>query len=313
MRFAVEAKGLRMTFVSGWFRQRKTEALRGLDVSVPLGGFWGILGPNGAGKTTFLSILANLLTPDGGEILIFGKEIQAHATELRRRMNLSSGHANFLWSMTVRENLEYYARLYGLSPKQRRAKIEELLHLFDLLDFAPVRFEELSTGTKQKLSLAKALLNEPELLLLDEPTVGLDPDVARRIRELIQRLHRERRTTILMTTHNMKEAETLCEQVAFIKDGMIKALGKPRDLKNELRLGDTIVIAFSGPLHAESLQGLKGVYALQTSDSSCRILVDDHHERLPQILDFMIREKAFIHDLRIQESDLEDVFMAFTR
>ena len=191
--------------------------------------------------------------------------------------------------------------------------MEELLALFDLKDFARVRFDELSTGTKQKLSLAKSLVNEPALLLLDEPTVGLDPDVAHRIREAVRRLHRERGTTILMTTHNMKEAETLCEQIAFIKDGRIKAVGRPQDLKEELRLGDTIAIAFSGIVPAESLQGLQGTYGVQTTDSLCRILVDDHHERLPQILDFFMSQQIFIHDLRIQESDLEDVFIAYAK
>ena len=311
--FAVEVIGLTKTFTSGWFRKRKKEALRDVDLSVPEGAFWGLLGPNGAGKTTLLSIISNLLIPEQGEVRVLGKDLRKNAMEVSGRINLSSGHANFLWSLNVRENLEYYAMLYGLSGKRRRQRVEDLLHLFDLSDFARVRFDELSTGTKQKLSLAKSLVNDPELLLLDEPTVGLDPDVAHRIREAIQRLHREKGTTILMTTHNMKEAESLCEQVAFIKDGKIKALGKPKDLKNELRLGDTIMIAFSGALHAESLQSLKGIYALQTNDSSCQILVDDHHERLPQILDFFIGEKVFIHDLRIKESDLEDVFMAITR
>jgi ABC-2 type transport system ATP-binding protein len=311
--FAVEVIGLTKTFTSGWFRKRKKEALRDVDLSVPEGAFWGLLGPNGAGKTTLLSIISNLLIPEQGEVRVLGKDLRKNAMEVSGRINLSSGHANFLWSLNVRENLEYYAMLYGLSGKRRRQRVEDLLHLFDLSDFARARFDELSTGTKQKLSLAKSLVNDPELLLLDEPTVGLDPDVAHRIREAIQRLHREKGTTILMTTHNMKEAESLCEQVAFIKDGRIKALGKPKDLKNELRLGDTIMIAFSGALHAESLQRLKGILALQTSDSSCQILVDDHHERLPQILDFFIGEKVFIHDLRIKESDLEDVFMAFTR
>jgi ABC-2 type transport system ATP-binding protein len=313
VRFAIEVKGLQKTFVSGWFRKRKKEALSGVDLSVPEGAFWGLLGPNGAGKTTLLSIISNLLIPEQGVVRVLGKDLRKNAMEICGRINLSSGHANFLWSLNVRENLEYYAMLYGLSGKNRRQRVEELLDVFGLSDFARVRFDELSTGTKQKLSLAKSLVNDPALLLLDEPTVGLDPDVAHRIREMIQRLHREKGTTILMTTHNMKEAEALCEQVAFIKDGRIKALGKPKDLKAELRLGDTIAIAFSGPLRAESLQGLKGIYSLETSDSSCRILVDDHHERLPQILDFFISQKAFIHDLRIQESDLEDVFMAFTR
>ena len=313
MNLAIELKGLRKTFVSGWLRKRTKEALRGVDLSVPEGAFWGLLGPNGAGKTTLLSIISNLLLPEQGEVRVLGKDLWKNATEICSRINVSSGHANFLWSLNVRENLEYYAMLYGLSGKSLRQRVQDLLDLFGLSDFAKVRFDELSTGTKQKLSLAKSLVNDPALLLLDEPTVGLDPDVAHRIRDAIQRLHREKGTTILMTTHNMKEAEALCEQVAFIKDGTIRALGKPKDLKNQLHLGDTLVIAFTGALHAQSLRGLKGIYALETGDGACRILVDDHHERLPQILDFFISEKAFIHDLRIQESDLEDVFMAFTR
>ena len=313
LNFAVEVEGLRKTFVSGWFRKRRVEALKGVNLTVPAGVFWGILGPNGAGKTTFLSILSNLLTPEEGEVRILGRDVRTDSMELRKRINLSSGHANFLWSLTVRENLEYYSMLYGLSKTDRHKKLEELFHLFDLSPFARVRFEELSTGTKQKLSLAKALLNDPELLLLDEPTVGLDPDVARRIRELVQRLHREKGTTILMTTHNMKEAEALCEEVAFIRGGMIKARGRPQDLKRDLRLGDTIVVTFRGTLPSSSLEGLDGIYGLQCSDSSCRILVDDHRERLSQILDRLTGAKVAIHDLRIQESDLEDVFIAFAQ
>jgi ABC-2 type transport system ATP-binding protein len=313
LNFAVEVKGLRKTFVSGWFRKRRVEALKGVNLTVPAGVFWGILGPNGAGKTTFLSILSNLLTAEEGEVRILGRDVRTDSMELRKRINLSSGHANFLWSLTVRENLEYYSMLYGLSKTDRHKKLEELFHLFDLSPFARVRFEELSTGTKQKLSLAKALLNDPELLLLDEPTVGLDPDVARRIRELVQRLHREKGTTILMTTHNMKEAEALCEEVAFIRGGMIKARGRPQDLKRNLRLGDTIVVTFRGTLPSSSLEGMDGIYGLQCSDSSCRILVDDHRERLPQILDRLTGAKVAIHDLRIQESDLEDVFIAFAQ
>ena len=313
MRLAIDVKDLRKTFVSGWIRKRKKEALRGVDLSVPEGAFWCLLGPNGAGKTTLLSILSNLITPERGEVRVFGKDLRRDGAEITRRMNLSSGHANFLWSMTVRENVEYYAMLYGVPRQPRKQKVNELLDLFDLHDFARVRFEELSTGTKQKLSLAKALVNDPELLLLDEPTVGLDPDVARRIRETIQRLHKEKGTTILMTTHNMREAETLSERVAFIKEGRIRAAGKPRELKRELGLGDTITISFRGVLPESSLEGMKGVYSVQHENSSCRILVDDHHERLPHILDLLTNNGITIHDLRIQESDLEDVFVAFSK
>ncbi len=280
---------------------------------VPEGTIWGILGPNGAGKTTLLSILSNLLTPEQGAIRVLGMDFRANSKSICRRMNLSSGHANFLWSMTVRENLDYYAMLYGLAGEKRRHKVASLLDAFDLQEFANVRFEELSTGTKQKLSLSKALINEPELLLLDEPTVGLDPDVARRIRETIQRLHREKGTTVLITTHNMKEAEILCQEVTFIVDGKIKASGRPRTLKEELRLGDSIFLNFQGILPTSALQTMSGIYDLQVSDSFCHILVDNHRERLSQILGFLIRQDITIDNIRVQESDLEDVFVTFTR
>ncbi len=310
---AVEVKGLKKTFVSGWLRRRRKEALKGVDLTVPEGAFWGILGPNGAGKTTLLSILSNLLTPEEGEVRILGMDVRAHATDLRKRINLSSGHANFLWSMTVQENLQYYAMLYGLPRKKRHQKVEDLLRLLDFNDFARVRFDELSTGTKQKLSLAKALLNDPQLLLLDEPTVGLDPDVAHRTREIIRSLHRERGTTTLMTTHNMKEAENLCQQVAFIKDGTIKACGEPRDLKRKLGLGDTIRISFHGPPPAQTPENIPGIYEIQIFDSTLQILVDDHRQRLHPVLDFFMQQKMSVADIQIKESDLEDVFLAFAR
>ncbi len=313
MKYAIEVKGLKKTFVSGWLRTRRKEALRGVSLNVPEGGFWGLLGPNGAGKTTLLSILSNLLTPEEGEVRVMGKDIRTEAVEICKRINLSSGHANFLWSLNIRENLRYYAMLYGLSGATLERRVEDLLDLFDLREFARVRFDELSTGTKQKLALAKALVNEPELLLLDEPTVGLDPDVARRIREAIRGLHQEKGTTILMTTHNMREAETLCEQVVFITQGTIRASGTPHHLKREMRLADTILIEFQGRLPVQGLTGMNGVYGFQNGESSCKILVDDHRERLPQILDFLIAQGILIHNIQTEESDLEDLFIAFTK
>jgi ABC-2 type transport system ATP-binding protein len=309
LNLAVEVKNLHKTFVSGWIRKRRKEALRGVNLSVPRGALWGILGPNGAGKTTFLSILANLLKPDKGEVHVLGLSPQLHAKNIFQRINLSSGHANFLWGLNVRENLQYYAMLYGISGKRRRQKVEELLELFDLVEFGRVRFDELSTGTKQRLALAKALVNEPELLFLDEPTVGLDPDMARRIRRFILDLRRTHATTILMTTHYMQEAEALCEQVAFMKDGTIKAFGTPHELKQKLRLGDTIRIQFSGSLSPQALEDIPGLYSIQMQDSACRLVVDDQRRRLPQILDLFIHNHIVIDEFSIQESDLEDVFI----
>jgi ABC-2 type transport system ATP-binding protein len=309
--FAVEIEGLKKTFTSGIFRRRKKEALRGVDLCVPEGAFWGILGPNGAGKTTLLSVLSNLLIPEQGEVKIFGRDLRTHGREIGARMNLSSGHANFFWSMTVRQNLDYYARLYGLPKQKRAAKVGELIELFDLNDFAGIRFEFLSTGTKQKLSLAKALLNDPDLLLLDEPSVGLDPDVARRMRDFISGLHREKHTTILLTTHNMPEAESLCEEVAFIRDGTIQARGKPSDLKWQLRLGDIIRVFYQGALDILPLEAITGVYGIERLDAHCLIRVDAHRLRLSSILEEFSRQRIAINDLRIEESDLEDIFIAF--
>jgi ABC-2 type transport system ATP-binding protein len=310
---AISARGVKKIYRSGLFKKRQKAALTGIDLSIPKGAFWGILGPNGAGKTTLLSVLSTLLLPDAGEVSILGMDVRTRSHEICERINLSSGHANFFWSMSILQNLNYFAMLYGLAGKARKRKIEELLDLFDLKEFARIRFDELSTGTKQKLSLSKALLNDPEILLLDEPSVGLDPDVALRIREFIASLHREKGTTILLTTHNMKEAEQLCEQIAFIKEGAIKALGRPKELKNLLKLGDTIDIEFQGNLAESAILGLEGVYDLSIRNSSCRITVDDQHERLPGILKSFINQNIHIHDIQIQEADLEDVFMAYSK
>jgi len=310
---AIEMEGVRKQFSSGLFRKRRTLALRGIDIQVPAGAFWGLLGPNGAGKTTLLSILSNLILPDSGTVRVLGRDVLSQGPEVYPRMNLSSGHANFLWSMNVRENLSYYAMLYGLSRPRRRERIDSLMDLFDLTPYARVKFDELSTGTKQKLALAKALINEPELLLLDEPTVGLDPDVSNRIREAIRRLHRDRGVTVLMTTHNMKEAQALCEQVAFIREGTIRAHGRPEDLKRSLGLGDAIEIVFRGILDREGLSRQPGVYSVRHGDASCRILVDDHHSRLPRIFDFLSSGRIEIQTVDIKEADLEEVFFAMAK
>lgn len=313
MKRAIEVSGLRKTFVSGWIRKRRKEALRGVDLVVPQGALWGILGPNGAGKTTFLSILSNLVTPDAGEVRVLGRDIRRHAADVLGRINLSSGHANFLWGLKVRENLEYYAMLYGIPGRRRRQKVAELIELLELQDFAGSRFDELSSGTKQKLSLAKALINDPELLFLDEPTVGLDPDVAVRIRGFLSFLHEEKHTTILMTTHNMQEAEFLCQQVAFLRDGTIRAFGKPPELKQQLKLGDTILIHFNNLEIPVNFENLPGIYEFELKNSTCRLMVDNHRQRLPQILDVFARSRAGVDDIQIRESDLEDVFITLAK
>lgn len=211
-------------------------ALQGVSLSIEKGEIFGVLGPNGAGKTTLLNMIATLLLPDQGDIQILGESVRSLSNSARGRMNMCSGNANFAWSLTVRENLRFYAMLYGLRGQARESRLNTLLDAFELSKFADRRFDEVSTGTKQRLALAKALLNRPEVLLLDEPTVGLDPDVAKKVRDHILEFHKQSGATLVLTTHYMQEAELLCDRIAFIREGKILALGTPDELKARLRL-----------------------------------------------------------------------------
>lgn len=312
MKLAVETMGLYKTYSQGIIKKRKKEALKGIDIKVPEGSIYGLLGPNGAGKTTLISIIAGILIPDKGTVKVLGKDVQIDINKISRRINLSSGHANFLWSMTAKENLTYYAMLYGIHGKERDYKVEELLDLFYLSDYKNIRFEELSTGTKQRLSLAKAFVNDPELTLLDEPTAGLDPDMAIGIREIIQHFHKKKSTTFIITTHNMKEAEILCEEVSFIFEGKIKATGTASMLKKALKIGDKIHIELQEK-HVPSFKDIKGILNLNISDSGLLLVVDDHRIRLPQLINELIKGKQSIKKISIDEADLEDVFISFTR
>src|SRR5476649_1540496 len=208
------------------------KALDHLDLTVREGEILGILGPNGAGKTTCLNALATLLLPDAGEIEIFGlRSIPQNFNVVRSWINMSSGYPNYAFSLTVEENLKFYGRLYGLRGDALQRKVDEVTALFDLQSYAKRRFDELSSGTKQRLSLAKSLLNDPKILFLDEPTIGLDPDVSLKTRDIIVDIIRKHRMTVLLTSHNMDEVESMCERVAFIQKGRIIKLAAVDELK----------------------------------------------------------------------------------
>src|SRR3989338_8261306 len=229
---AIRIEHLSKTFVSQ-AAQQKIKALDDLNLEVYQGEILGILGPNGAGKTTFLNILSTLLLPDAGQIEILGiKSIPKNFQQLRYLLNMSSGYPNYPWSLTVEENLKFYGWLYGLRGARLNQRMDKLVEIFGLGDFLQTRFDELSSGTKQKLSLAKALINEPKILFLDEPTIGLDLDMAVRTRESIARIMKESKVTVILTTHYMPEAEELCERIAFIKKGRLLRLASPEELKN---------------------------------------------------------------------------------
>jgi len=236
---AVKAKGIIKTYRSGIIKKRETKALLGIDLEVRKGELFGILGPNGAGKTTFLNIIMGILGRDSGTLSILGEQIErAFPERLKMRMNMSSGNANFPWSLTVRENIIFYGMLYGMGGTELSKKADELMEFVSLEQYKDRRFDELSTGNKQKLALAKSLINSPELLLLDEPTTGMDPDISAKIRTMIKDININRGITVLLTTHYMKEAEELCQRIAFIKGGAIRALGTKEELQTMVNAKD---------------------------------------------------------------------------
>jgi len=309
---AIDARDVVKTFRAGWMRRRVTHALRGVTLRVPRGAIFGLLGPNGAGKTTLLSILATLLTPDRGTVTVLGHDVVRDATVLRHRLNMATGNASFLWSLRAEEIVAFYARLYGLYGRRLSQRVDDLIELCELGAYRRVLYNELSTGIKQRLALAKSLVNDPELLFLDEPTLGLDPDVSVRVRRRIGDLRRERGMTIVLTTHYMREAEELCDEIAFIKGGLILAGGTAAELKRQIAIGDVIVFRLDPPT-AAWIAELPGVLRYAESEGRVECVVDDADKRLPTLLEALHAEGVIVRDVRVSEPELEEVFVELAR
>ena len=244
---AIELRDLRRTYTSsaGLFAQRRVvrEALRGVALDVAEGELFGLLGPNGAGKTTLVKILATVLLPTAGTVRVLGHDVVRDAGPVRERIGLVFGGERGLYgTLTGRDTLLFWADLYRLPPSITRRRVDEVLELVGLRDRADERVETFSRGMKQRLHLARGILHEPKLLLLDEPTIGLDPVAANEIRALVRRLN-ESGMTIFLTTHYMAEAETLCGRVAFINEGQIVLVDSPQALTQAA--GEQVVIEAS--------------------------------------------------------------------
>jgi ABC-2 type transport system ATP-binding protein len=219
---ALSVKGLSKTYSNG------TQALKQLDLEVPAGSFFGLLGPNGAGKTTLISAICNLLRPSGGEIRIFG---HVNSTmPARRLVGIAEQEPNLDKFLTVRETLIYHGGYYGMSRREASERAEEMIDVFDLRDKSEVTAPQLSGGMRRRLLLARALLHRPRLVILDEPTAGVDVELRHELWSYITKLHAEG-TTILLTTHYLEEAETLCQEIGLIRDGQIIARDTAEALK----------------------------------------------------------------------------------
>jgi ABC-2 type transport system ATP-binding protein len=297
MGFVVGA-GLRKRFVSrervGFLRSRVrvVEALAGVDVEIGRGRLLSLVGPNGAGKTTLVRIFATLLLPDGGRAWVGGFDVVAEADRVRKITGLMLyPDRGFFGRLSGVENLVYYGMLYGMGRRDARRRALELLELVGLYEARDRPFEEYSSGMRARLGLAKALMHNPEFLLLDEPTVGIDPVGAKRVREIIRELKREGRT-ILFTSHNLYEVEELSDEVALIVGGRVVARGPPGELKRRLGFEPVAVVkaVCGGEERLLSRGGGGGALAeliREAHDGGCTVL--EAYVREPPLEEVVVR------------------------
>ena len=223
---ALRIEGLTKTYATG------VEALRGVDLAIEPGDFFGLLGPNGAGKSTLIHCTTGLAQPSGGSIHVFGNDAIANYAEARQAVGLAPQEPNLDWFLTVAETLDYHAGYFGMPKRERRERSRELLETFSLSEKANDRTRTLSGGMKRRLLLARALMHRPRLLILDEPTAGVDVELRLELWHYVQRINAEG-TTILLTTHYLEEAEQLCSRIAFIHAGQIVATGSSGELAED--------------------------------------------------------------------------------
>jgi len=291
-------------------------ALAEVNLEVPRGEFFGLLGPNGAGKTTLIKILTTLLAPSAGRAFVAGYDVARQPHEVRPRINMvSGGESSGYGLLTVRENLWMFGQFYGLDTKTAHARIDELLHIVGLADRAHTKQSDLSTGLRQKMNIVRGFLTDPEVIFLDEPTLGLDVGASRDIRHFVRRWMDERPgRTILLTTHYMVEADELCDRVAIINDGRVLACDAPANLKRRLQREAIFKLEVS-PLHNgaltafEQLPGVRKVSHSPLDGKSELNLILDADEALGGVVTALNAHSAYILNLQKREPTLEDVFV----
>ncbi len=296
-------------------------ALDGVSFSVKKGEIFGLLGPNGAGKTTTIKTICTLIQPTSGEVYVNGHDVVRDPQRARQDLGVMlTGDRTLYWKLTGRENLEYFSALYHMDRKRAKERIQELLKLVGLEERQDTLVENYSTGMRMRLSFIKGILHEPPVLLLDEPTMSLDPQSARLIRETIQDL-RKQGHAILLTTHYMEEADQLSDRVAVIDHGKIIAMAPPDELKRSMMKSEVIEIEAQNidPPVVEKLRGIANVNEVVSSiddASSMRGLVKVHSSdgknAIPEMLGILVKGGVEVSNVKIATPTLEDVFISLT-
>ena len=303
--YAIETKNLRKDFDSG---KETVHAVRGINLKIEKGQVYGLLGPNGAGKTTTIHMLSTLLIPTSGSAKVLGYDVVKQKNSIRRIIGLCSGASRFNWDLKPPEILEYYGRLYGIKKEERRKRIERLIEDLDMSWFADTSFGSLSTGMRQKVGVAKGLINNPEILLLDEPTAGLDVEVAISVRKYIMKLLTEREMTVILTSHHLDEVEEMCKRIAIIDKGKIVSEGEIKKLKKELNFPDIIHLYLSNYTKLKFLEKMKGVVSYRINDGV--FIQADHGLKTVNKIEKILKAKGVkITDVEIRKATLEEVFL----
>ncbi len=295
-------------------------AVNGVDIQIQRGEIFGLLGPNGAGKSTTIRMLCTLLEPTSGTAHVNGYDIVKQANEVRRSLGtVLAGERSIYWKLTGRENLEYFAALHHIPAAAAKKRVDELIERMELKDRANELVEKYSTGMRQRVAIAKALLARPPILLLDEPTLGLDPQAARNLRELIAQLKQEGHT-ILLTTHYMEEADQLSDRIGIIDAGKVIALDTPEGLKRRINQKEIVRLEVSGwqEYIGEKLRSLSEVENLvvrrQAEADLWEVNMQATNSRtlLPKIVENISQNGTRLVNMNIVKPTLEDVFIHLT-
>ncbi len=295
-------------------------AVDGVDLQIQRGEIFGLLGPNGAGKSTTIRMLCTLLEPTSGTARVNGFDVVRQANDVRRSLGtVLAGERSIYWKLSGRENLEYFAALYHIPPAIAKKRVEELLERMEIKDRANELVEKYSTGMRQRIAIAKALLARPPILLLDEPTLGLDPQAARNLRELIAQLKREGHT-ILLTTHYMEEADQLSDRIGIIDTGKVIALDTPEGLKRRIDQQEIIRLEVIGwqEYIGDKLRALSEVSNLvarkQGEADLWEVNMQSNNSRavLPKLVENIGQNGTRLVNMNIVKPSLEDVFIHLT-
>ena len=299
-------------------------AVDNLNLEIKKGELFGLLGPNGAGKTTLVKMLCTLLPPDSGTALVNGYDIIKEQMKVKRSLGtlFSVGERGFFWRLNGYRNLEFFASIYNVPRKKRRQRILEVLELVGLENSAFQLFQKYSGGMKRKLALARTLLPDPPIILLDEPTTGLDAISSRHIREFVKKTVQETGKTVLYTTHYIEEAAQICTKIGILKQGKIVALDTPDAIRAKIKKDELIYLTFEQVNQAQiekmrSLDGVIGVTEeaepnLMPGQQALRVELKSV-DQLPLIFDFIFDQKIKLINFKQEEPSLEDAFIELTK